>query len=357
MDPDSRARKSSKTFLVSLIVIALVAVGGIGVYVAWANGAFQGREKIAILTWNQDPFWDPLRAGAQDAARDCNVDLTLIESEPTVEAQMRHLKDLVNGGAQAIAISPHNPREEEAAINEAADKVMIVTFDSDAPHLKRKGFIGTNDYAAGQVAGEQVREAIPDGGNVIISVGSIEMTNGRDRRQGVIDDLLDRPTKSERAFDLVDADLKGNRYSVVATVVDGGDPTIAIKQLADAIQAHPNVKCIVGLFSYSGPAILKAIDQAGKKGKIKIVGFDESAEEQAAVRSGEIYSSVLQDQYRCGYATVRTISDLLKGNEQNGPIRPSLTELPVLVMRPDNIDALRKDRIIRNVPTTENSKP
>ena len=55
--------------------------------------------------------------------------------------------------------------------------------------------------------------------------------------------------------------------------------------VVDAIKAHPDVKCIVGLFSYSGHAIVKAIDTAGKKGQIKVIGFDESADEQADVLS------------------------------------------------------------------------
>ena len=66
---------------------------------------------------------------------------------------------------------------------------------------KMRGFVGTNDYAAGQVAAEEVRSAIPDGGKVIISVGSVDMLNGRDRRQGLIDDLLDRPLRHDHQFD------------------------------------------------------------------------------------------------------------------------------------------------------------
>jgi ribose transport system substrate-binding protein len=327
--------------------IGLVAIVSAVGYVAWAKGTFRPHEKVAILTWNQDPFWDPIQQGANDAAKDFGIDLAFIESAPDQASQDQHIRDLVSSGIQALAISPNNPTAQEATINDAASKAVVVTFDSDAPNTKRRGFIGTDDYAAGQIAAEQVRVAISDGGKVIISVGSIEMSNGRDRRQGTIDDLLDRPFKHEHTFDAVDADLKGSKYQVVATVTDNGDADKESKLVADAITANPDVKCIVGLFSYSGPAIVKAVATSGKKDQIKIIGFDESAEEQADVASGAIFSSVLQDQYRCGYETVRILADLLRGVGQNGPSSARLTELPVMLMRSDNIQTLRDERMIR----------
>ena len=234
-------------------------------------------------------------------------------------------------------------------INGAADKTIVVTFDSDAPNTRRRGFIGTDDYAAGQIAADEVRSAIPDGGKVIISVGSVEMSNGGDRRQGIIDNLLDRPFKHSDQHDPLNADLKGKKYEIAATVVDGHKLDDVPKLIGDSIAANPDVKCIVGLFSYSGPAIVKAVEAAGKKDQIKVIGFDESAEEQAAVLSGAIYSSILQDQYHCGYETVRVLADLARGVAQNRPAGPRVTALPVLVMRKDNIQSLRDSRTIRSV--------
>jgi len=104
---------------------------------------------------------------------------------------------------------------------------------------------------------------------------------------------------------------------------------------------------IVGLFSYSGIAALKAVETAGKKGQIKIIGFDESPEEQAAVLSGTITSSILQDQYACGYETVRELCDQLRGLKQGGPVGSRFRALPLLVMRTSNIAELRDLRVIR----------
>jgi ribose transport system substrate-binding protein len=346
---ESKPRSGSLLRMGSVVILAVVVTAGSLVYIQWTKGAFRKHEKIAIVTWTEDPFWGTTQDGAEDAAKDLGVELTFVRSKPDEASQNQHIHDVLASSVDGLAISPNNPKTQESVINEAADKTIVVTFDSDAPNTRRRGFIGTDDYAAGQIAADEIRSAIPDGGKVIISVGSVEMSNGGDRRQGIIDNLLDRPFKHSDQHDPLNADLKGKKYEIAATVVDGHKLDDVPKLIGDSIAANPDVKCIVGLFSYSGPAIVKAVEAAGKKDQIKIIGFDESAEEQAAVLSGAMYSSILQDQYHCGYETVRVLADLARGVAQNRPAGPRLTALPVLVMRKDNIQSLRDSRTIRSV--------
>ena len=138
-------------------------------------------------------------------------------------------------------------------IDDAAGKVVVVTFDSDAPNTQRRGFVGTDDYVAGQVAADEVKAAVPDGGPVLIAVGSTEMSNGSDRRRGLIDGLVDRPFNRDSKADPVAGEIKGKKYSVVATVTDAANADAAEKAVADALKAHPAVTCVVGLFSINGP--------------------------------------------------------------------------------------------------------
>ena len=156
------------------------------------------------------------------------------------------------------------------------------------------------------------------------------MQHGRERRQGVIDELLGRGFDRNRPADPVDTPLKGPKFTVVATATDGGDPAKAVESIAAALRAHPEVKGILGLFSYSAGAALKAIKQVGRSDQLKIVGFDASDETQAALQAGTVYSSILQDSYRCGYETIEVLA-----NEARG-ISPGPAELsPILTVRVD----------------------
>jgi ribose transport system substrate-binding protein len=338
---------TAKTHILALVIGGVVAAGIALLIAAWITGYFTPRAKIAVITWNKDPYWNLVIAGAQEAAKQDNVDLTVIQCDPPDEkTQSQHVRDLLDQGVQGIAISPNNPGAQADLLKDVAQKSVLVTLDSDAPVPGRKAFVGSDNYAAGQLAAEEVRNAIPDGGEVILSVGSVDMQNARDRRQGLIDDLLDRRPQADRKPDPLDAALKGAHYSIVATVLDSGDPAKATSGVADALKAHPDAKCIVGLFSYSAPAIVKALNQASSTGKIKVIGFDESDDTQAGVKNGTIYSSILQDQYRCGYAAIDSISDALTGSDVNAPTAAHIIALRLQVMRPDNIDDLRHEKWI-----------
>jgi ribose transport system substrate-binding protein len=149
MTTEQIGRAAPKQHIGTIVVVGLIALALAVAYTAWLKGAFKKHEKIAILTWNEDTFWDPTALGAADAARELGVDLTFIKSKPDEAAQTQHIHELLEGGIQGLALSPNNPKTQEAVINEAAAKAVVITFDSDAPNTHRREFVGTDDYAAG----------------------------------------------------------------------------------------------------------------------------------------------------------------------------------------------------------------
>jgi ribose transport system substrate-binding protein len=78
-------------------------------------------------------------------------------------------------------------------LNMAAEKMAVVCQDSDAPKSNRKFYLGTSNYLAGRAAGKLVKQAIPEGGKVMIFVGKLEVLNAQERSRGVIDELADKP--------------------------------------------------------------------------------------------------------------------------------------------------------------------
>lgn len=347
-------RRSIDSVKLFIIFIALI-IAAAAVYFGLARDRGPKHLKLALVTWTQDPFWDPLIHGAQECADKSDVELTVVRALPSVEDQTQHVQQLLASGIDGLALSPNNAEAQKAVLDDATNKIAVVTFDTDAPDSKRRRFVGIDNYAAGRLCGDELRDTLLDGGSVLISVGSVQMQHGRDRRQGVIDSLLDRPFDRSRAADAVEANLKGSKYSIIQTVTDGADPVKATESIAAALKAHPEIKGIVGLFSYSAPAALDAMKQVGKDGQIKVVGFDESEQTQAAVESGAISASVLQDTYRAGYEAIEVLANEVRGVSR-GPAEwtPTLS-VPINVMTSKNIADLRASGAIRKVagaPTT-----
>jgi ribose transport system substrate-binding protein len=337
-------------------VILLLAVA-LAVYFGVVRQRGPRRLKLAVVTWTEDPFWRPLLRGAQDCADNSNVELTIIKSKPTADAQTQHVRDLLDSGIDGIAISPNDASAQQAILDEAAGKVPVVTFDTDAPSTKRRRFVSIDNYAAGRICASEMREALPAGGPILISVGSVTMEHGRQRRQGVIDDFLERGFDRDRAPDPLDAVLKGPKFSVVYTATDGGDPATAVQAIAAGLKAHPEVKGVIGLFSYSAPAALQAIKQVGRFDQIKIVGFDQSDQTQAALEAGTIHSSILQDSYRCGYETIEVLANEARGIAPGPAERSPILYVGINVLTAKNLEPLRNSGIVDQPSGAPSTRP
>jgi ribose transport system substrate-binding protein len=290
-------------------------------------------------------------------AEQFNADVSVIKSKADLESQNKDIRDLLSQGVEGIGLSPNDPTQQAGLLSEAARKCPVVMFDVDAPESQRRVFVGIDNYAAGHYAADEMREALPDGGAVIITVGSVDMPHGRERRQGVIDGLLDRHYSLDHAIDPLDVQLKAGNYSVVATIIDRGDPDQSAALLAEALKTYPHTKGVVALFSYSAAAALKAIDQAGKAGQIKVVCFDDTQEVQTGIRDGRIAASILQDTYRMGNETIRLLAEEVRNPERIGPTNQRRVLVQVDVIRQDNIDQMRKDGRIRAVDVPAATPP
>ncbi|MEX0791814.1 MAG: substrate-binding domain-containing protein [Pirellulaceae bacterium] len=150
--------------------------------------------KIGFLTNTVDPFWNLAEAGVRRAEPIFNAECDVYHpSDGTTEQQKRYIERKMGDGCQGLAISPIDPDSQTSLIDQAAETMVVICHDSDAPKSKRLFYIGTGNYLAGRAAGKLVKEAIPDGGDVMIFVGKMEVLNAQERSQGVIDELLDKP--------------------------------------------------------------------------------------------------------------------------------------------------------------------
>jgi ribose transport system substrate-binding protein len=301
------------------ILVFLIGIGAIAAAMYY-SGAFQHKPKIAIVTANQGPFWDQIIRGANDGAAASDSTVQIIRSSGDEDSQTQALKGLIGQGFDGVGVSPTTRSARPATISELAGECSLITYDADCPISQRLCFIGTDNYDAGWMAGQHVNQALPSGGEVIICVGSLEKESGHRRRQGLIDELLERPFEPARTVDPVDAPLKGPKYTIVATLVDGINPQRAAELATQAVDKYPNVKCFVGLFASNAPAILRALEQKNKLGKIQVVGFDFNEETLAGIESGNVYASIMQDPYTIGFETVRILADLARGNRSRLPM-------------------------------------
>lgn len=158
--------------------------------------------KLAFLVNTVDPFWNFAEKGVEVAEKEFNADCEFYAPpNGSQEEQKRFIERKMGDGTQGLAMSPSAPESQTDLINKAVEAFNgnVICHDSDAPKSHRKFYIGTHNYLAGRQVGKLVKEAIPDGGDVMIFVGMMEQLNAQERSAGVIDELMDKPIPDEIA--------------------------------------------------------------------------------------------------------------------------------------------------------------
>jgi len=325
--------------LVWVVVLGAIAVTAFFIF---SQSSREAAPRIALITADDTAFWDGLVRGAEDAADDFNVRLTVERADGTREAQTRILFRFRDEGYDGVAISPVDASKQAVALRDVTETCRVVTVDSDSVLSNRLCFVGADNYAAGRSCGELIKQAMPDGARVLIVMGPISKNNGERRRQGVIDELLDRSFGPGRPPESLDEEHSSGAYTIAATVIDEIDQEAAEANVRAALEADPEIDCIVGLFAYSTPAALRAIEAVGREG-ITVVGFDDNQETLDGLTDGRVYATLAQDQYNYGYDAIRLLADACRGNTRSIPVTETV-HLPPIVVTAESVGTFRSDR-------------
>ena len=294
--------KKIQFILAALCVAAIVSGCGKSEAPKADNGSAPAagkKLKLAFVSNNAATFWTIARTGCEAAAKDLgNVDVDFrIPSTGSAAEQQQILDDLVAKGVDGIAVSPIDPKNQIDFLNKIAAQTLLICCDSDAADSKRVCYNGTDNFAAGQAAGKLIKEALPNGGKIMVFVGYADAQNAKDRFGGI---------KKE---------LEGSNVSIIDLRTDDTDNVRAQKNAEDTLVKYPDVAALVGLYNYNGPAILNAVRSAGQAGKVKIVCFDENAETLDGVASGDIYGTVVQQPYEFGRQSITRMAKYLGGDK------------------------------------------
>ena len=289
------------------------------------TGATGTKHKLAFVTNNASSFWVIARAGTAKAAADIpNIEVDFrIPSDGTAAAQQSLVDDLLANRVEGVAISPVDPKNQTDMLNRAAAQTIVITQDSDAPNSNRVCYIGTDNVAAGRQAGQLVKEALPNGGKIMVFVGVLDAANAQQRFQGLKEALA------------------GSNITIVDVRTDATDRVRAKSNASDTLVNYPDVVGMVGLWSYNGPAILSAVKEANKTDKVKIIAFDEEDETLGGVKNGEIYATVVQQPFEFGYRSMELMSKILNGDKSGIPASKQIF-VPTIAIKKDTVEEFTK---------------
>ena len=305
------------------VLISLVALAALSC--SKQAGVSNEVPTVAFVTNNVSDFWMIAKAGVEAGEKEFNVKCEFrMPPQGTPAEQKQIIEDLIVKGISGVAVSPVDPANQTDMLDNAAESTNLICMDSDAPKSKRLCYVGTDNYKAGLAAGEEIKKALPNGGKLVLFVGTLDAQNAADRKKGISDAI------------------KGSKLQIVTTLTDNTDHTKAKSNVEDAMVKYPDVAGFMGLWSYNGPAIAEAVKSAGKTGKIKVVCFDEDASTLQAVEDGVVFSTVVQKPYQFGYESMRILAALARKEDAKIP-ESKVVDTGVQVVDKSNVDSFWAD--------------
>lgn len=279
--------------ILALIMVSMVLVPAMAeeeLYIAMFPKAYIG------------DFWKSVEAGANKAAADFGVRITFEgpESETDLDGQIQLIENALIKEPDVIAIAPLDSIGNVPIIETAHDKgIKVVTFNSKLESDIPLTHIATDNWAAGEMAGKALGEALQGKGKFAI-IGAVEsVKNNRDRSDGAAAYIAEHFPEME----------------LISIQYTEGDMSKALSVSSDLITANPD---IAGFFTNNETttiALASVLQEKGMAGKITHVGFDATLQTVGYIEDGTTTAIVTQVPFNMGYMAVEKALAAYNGEE------------------------------------------
>ena len=263
--------------------------------------AASGKKTIGVSIQNREAqFYQDMERGMKDAAAKYGYTVNVVDAARDNAKQQSQVEDFISQKVDAIVLTPYDSTAIGAAIVEA-NKAGIPVFTADIANTAKDGkvvaHIASDNVQGGAQAGKLMCKAVPGGVGTIAIIDEPEVTSVQDRVRGF---------KAALA-----AGCKG--ITIVSDIDGGGERAKASSAMEDILQSHKGIKGVFGINDDSALGAAKAIEAAGLKSKIAVIGYDAAPEARTAIANGSMFGDAIQHPELIGAKTIEAIHDSFSG--------------------------------------------
>lgn len=279
-----------------VLMVAVLAALGCG-----GSGTDRGDTyTIAVIPKGMGhQFWNTVRAGADAAGGELGADIVWIgpSRETEVARQIEIVTDMITRRVDAIVMAACDETALIGPIQRAINAgIPVVTIDSGVDSDLPVSFVATDNIAGAHAAAEVLAELIGGEG----AVGLLPFVRGAAtselREQGFLEGIAE--------FEDIE---------VAATLYTQSDVARAMNATQDMMTSNPELR---GIFAANEPACLgamRALQNMGRAGDVKLVAFDASEDQITGLQSGAVHALIVQNPFSMGYRGVEAAIDAIEG--------------------------------------------
>ncbi|MCY7419072.1 MAG: sugar ABC transporter substrate-binding protein [Chloroflexi bacterium] len=279
------------------LALGMGLVAGTTLFPAMASAQDPAPIHIEVVTHGQasDSFWSIFVNGVNQAAKDMAPHgVTVNYSAPQtfdMNAMAQLITAAVGKNPQGLVVSLPDATALGPAIKSAVDAgIPVISANSGSDVYKSLGIlshVGQDEFPAGKGAGERMAAS--------------GVKNAICINQEVGNAALDA-----RCAGFAEGLGSANKSTVLQ--VDLNDQTGAASAIVAALQADPTIDAVMALGPTGAAPALKAVDQLGLTGKIRIGTFDLSPDMLAGIKAGTVDFAIDQQQFLQGYLPIQILT-------------------------------------------------
>lgn len=214
--------------------------------------------------------------GVEILVQTCKTDLAREVTE--------RIDDLTEQGVRGIALCSLDEPVIVDKIDALSDAgIPVITFNSDIPQSKRVAFVGQDYVKSGRIAAELMGKCVPADAHILATVGNMEYDGHRSRINGFCERM------AELGFP-EGSILRAETYN---------DYRMTYKKVLGALEEDPRI-CGIYMANRSVNGCVAAVQEAKKKGKIRIICHDLSENTKWLLKEGCIDMTISQDLFGQG---------------------------------------------------------
>ncbi len=264
------------------------------------------RITVALLPKSKgNAYFISCKAGAEKAAKALGVDLLFDGPTDTDPAKQNEIvENWITLGVDVIAAACDNKEGISTALRKAQSKgIKVLTYDADATPDARSFFVNqATPEGIGHGLADEAARLLNGEGELAIILATLTAANQQEWRKHIEARIAEKYPKLKIVAVRPCDDLK-DKAQAEATAL---------------LSAYPNLKLLMNICSPAVPGAAEAVKQAGKAGKVKVIGLGLPSENRRYVKEGVTDSVMLWKTEDLGQLTVEAAVALVKGTLKPG---------------------------------------
>lgn len=294
-----------------------------------AGGAFAAAASsklvVAFLPKSKgNAYFISCKAGAEKAAKELGVELLFDgPTDSNAAKQNEIVENWITLGVDVIAVAAENKEGISTALRKAQKQgIKVVTYDADAMPDARSFFVNqATPEGIGHALMDDAARLLKGEGEFAMITASLTAANQREWQKHIEARLKEKYPKMKLVAVRPCDDLKDKAQSEATAMMS----------------ANPNLKLIMAICSPGVPGAAEAVKQAGKTGKVKVIGLGLPNENKRYVHEGVTDTVILWNTGDLGYLTIHAGVALAKGELKPGAKSFKAGSLGTFAIAGDNI--------------------